>query len=62
MSVRYGTSDAFAVVSTVYVCGCGRTAEQHGLEAGQPPPGWVPVPDEDEPEYLCPDCAPAADS
>jgi hypothetical protein len=62
MSVRYGAPDAFAFVGAVYVCACGRTAEQHGRHAGELPPGWVLLPDDGEAEHACPDCAPPAES
>jgi len=58
MSVRYGTADTFPYVVSVHVCRCGRTAEEHGLHAGEDPPGWVRYRDEGETEHACPDCAP----
>ena len=61
VTVRYGATDAFAFVGAVYVCECGRTAEQHGRHAGELPPGWVVLSD-DEAEHACPDCAPRAKS
>ena len=57
MSVRIGSPDTFAYVVGVYVCECGRTAEQHGLHVGDLPPGWVRVGDDEEPDHLCPQCA-----
>ena len=57
MSLRIGSPDTFAYVVGVYVCRCGRTAEQHGLHAGELPPGWVPLEGEDEAEHMCPICA-----
>ena len=57
MSVRYGTPETFPFLVGVYVCRCGRTAEQHGREAGEEPSGWVRVPGEDESQDVCPDCA-----
>ncbi len=57
VTVLYGSPDAFAFVVGVYVCRCGRTAEQHGVHAGEAPPGWVRRPGEQEPEHICPDCA-----
>jgi hypothetical protein len=57
MSVRYGTPDALPYVVGVFVCRCGRTAEQHGRHAGELPPGWVRG-RADEPEHACPVCAP----
>ena len=59
MSVRYGTPDTFPYVVGVYVCRCGRTAEQHGRKAGEEPPGWVRVAAEEEAQDVCPDCAAA---
>jgi hypothetical protein len=59
MSVRIGSPDPFPVVVGVYVCRCGRTTDQHGLHAGEAPPGWVPYRYEGETEHACPDCAPA---
>lgn len=57
MSVRIGSPDTFAYVVGVYVCRCGRTAEQHGVHAGETPPGWVPLEGHQEPEHMCPTCA-----
>jgi hypothetical protein len=58
MSVRIGSPDTFAYVVGVYVCRCGRTAEQHGLHVGDMPPGWVRIAgDGDEPDHACPVCA-----
>jgi hypothetical protein len=60
VTVRYGSPDAFPYVVGVFVCRCGRTAEQHGVHAGEAPPGWVEVSDRDEGDYACPECAPRA--
>ena len=57
MSVRYATPDGFAYVVGVYVCGCGRAAEQQGFHAAELPPGWVQLPDDSRGEHLCPECA-----
>jgi hypothetical protein len=58
MSVRIGSPDTFAYVVGVYVCRCGRTAEQHGLHVGEMPPGWARVAGEsEEQDHLCPQCA-----
>ena len=58
MSVRIGSPDTFAYVVGVYVCRCGRTAEQHGLHAGEEPPGWMRVAGgDDESADVCPVCA-----
>ena len=58
MSVRYATPDTFAYVVGVYVCRCGRTAEQHGRHAGEEPSGWIRVEGAEEPHDVCPDCIP----
>jgi hypothetical protein len=58
MSVRYASPDTFAYVVSVYVCRCGRTAEQHGQHAGDEPAGWVRYAYGDETEHACPECAP----
>ena len=57
VSVRIGSPDTFAYVVAVYVCRCGRTAEQHGVHAGDLPSGWVPLEGDEEPEHMCPMCA-----
>jgi hypothetical protein len=64
MSLRIGSPDTFAYVVGVYVCRCGRTSEQHGLHAGETPPGWVPVrlEGDEEAEHMCPVCAAWAES
>ena len=58
MSVRIGSIDTFPVVVGVYVCRCGRTAEQHGFHAGEEPPGWIRVAEGEEAQDVCPDCVP----
>ena len=57
MSLRLGTADTFPYVVGVYVCRCGRTAEEHGAHAGELPAGWVPTEIDGEPEQMCPSCA-----
>jgi hypothetical protein len=62
MSVRIASPDAFPYVVGIYVCRCGRTAEQHGFHAGEEPPGWIRVAEGEEAEDVCPECAASAEA
>ena len=54
MAIAYGSPDLVAHLSVVYVCECGRQVAEHGLHAGELPPGWVAS---DEGRCLCAYCA-----
>jgi hypothetical protein len=53
MTVTYSTPGLLPFVCAIYVCRCGATAERHGRQATEPPPGWVVV---SEDVHVCPDC------
>jgi DNA-directed RNA polymerase subunit RPC12/RpoP len=56
VSVEFGSADTLPVSVAVYECAiCGRTTAQHGLAAGEAPPGWV-EPDTPEDDYVCAAC------
>ena len=57
VTVRIGSPDTLPFVVGVYVCRCGRSAEQHGTHAGETPTGWVPLERDGEPDHMCPMCA-----
>ena len=57
MPVVYGSPDLLPNLSVVYVCACGFRIGEYGAHAGEPPPGWVHVSDDN---YLCAHCAAVA--
>jgi hypothetical protein len=57
MPAVYGSPDLLPNLSVVYVCACGFRIGEYGTHAGEPPPGWVHVSDDD---YLCAHCAAVA--
>jgi hypothetical protein len=61
VTVRIGSTDTYPYLVGVYVCTCGATVEQRGTHACDAPDGWVAVAREDEPDYVCPGCAPDAE-
>jgi hypothetical protein len=54
MAVVYGSPDLLPTLSVLYSCVCGRRVAEAGAHAGDPPPFWVRVGDD---EYLCERCA-----
>jgi hypothetical protein len=56
VAVQYGSADFFPQTWALYACPCGRVECEHGLHAGEPPPGWHEMRRGDEEVAVCPTC------
>jgi hypothetical protein len=54
MPVVYGSPDLLPTLSVVYACRCGLRVTETGMHAGDPPPKWVWVGEDD---CICEQCA-----